>query len=112
MAPEEGTVDTEDFLVECHIHKDAGELHKERNVFSRFKDSRKSWKKRREPTVTNGQHVGHFQAAGKHNHLSWIFIQRGDIPAITGYTPLLYRQYLDLMIFRKHSYMNYVHNVL
>ena len=57
--------------------------------------------KRREYTATNGHHVGHFKSASKHKILSWMFFQRGDIPAITGYAPKRHKKCLDLMILKK-----------
>ena len=45
--------------------------------------------------------MGHFKSASKHKFLSWMFFQRGDIPAITGYAPKRHKKCLDLMILKK-----------
>ncbi len=57
--------------------------------------------KRKEYTATNGHHVGHFKSTSKHKFLIWMFFQRGDIPAITGYSTKRHKKCLDLMILKK-----------
>ena len=37
----------------------------------------------------------------KDNDLSWFFFQRGEIPAISGYSPKRHRECLDLIIMKK-----------
>ena len=36
-------------------------------------------------TCTNGKHMGHYKAVMKHGWLSWLFIQKGEIPVILGH---------------------------
>ena len=71
------------------------------DIISRYKITKKSWNKRRESTCTNGQHVGHYQATFRHKNLGWLMFQRGDIPAITGYSPKRHRTCVDLQILKK-----------
>ena len=68
---------------------------------SRFKTNKKSYEVRREATATYEKPIGHFQAATRHKFLSWMFFQRGDIPAISGYAPQRHKKCLDLMIIKK-----------
>ena len=85
----------------CKQHKDLHLVEGRVSIIPRYKHNMVSWGKRRESTATNGHHVGHFKSASKHKFLSWMFFQRGDIPAITGYAPKRHKKCLDLMILKK-----------
>ena len=47
--------------------------------------------------------MGHYQASMQDNNLSWFFFQQGEVPAISGYSPLRHRQCADLMIMKKQA---------
>ena len=47
--------------------------------------------------------MGHYQASMQDNNLSWFFFQRGEVPALSGYSPLRHRQCVDLMIMKKQA---------
>ena len=76
-------------------------LPKDPDIVNIYKHTMYSWKERRESTATYGHHIVQFQATTKHTFLSWIIFQRGDIPAISGYSSKQHKLYLDLMMLKK-----------
>ena len=101
VPPADTSTATKDFLSACTKHKGAGLLSREQNTVGRYRTNKRSWKVRRETTSTGGKHIGHFQAAMKHKYLTWMIFQRGDIPAVSGYSPKRHRTCVDLMILKK-----------
>ena len=62
---------------------------------------------RKEKTCTYGKHMGHYKAAMQHDWLSWMFFQKGEIPALSGYAPKRHKKCVDLMIMKKDNVFEY-----
>ena len=43
----------------------------------------------------------------RHDWLSWLFFQKGEIPAISGYAPRRHKKCVDLMIMKKDNNFDY-----
>ena len=99
FAPPPGTdEDTADFLEACSLK---GAPPTQQSVAARYISMRKSWASRRERTVSNNHHMGHYKCLMKDADLSWFFYQRAEIPMYTGYSPKSHRNCVDLMILKK-----------
>ena len=94
---------TREYINACKQPENMDIVREIPNVIDRYKLTKLSWKKRRESTCTDGQHVGHYQAAFIHTLLGWLLFQRGDIPAITGYSPKRHKACVDLQILKKDT---------
>ena len=73
---------------------------------ARYWNKVKTWRQRKETTTSANQHIGHFKAVMQHHSLSWLFFQRAEIPAISGYSPSRHRKRIDLMIQKKANSFN------
>ena len=73
------------------------------NIRHRYWETKNLWNRRRESTCTSHQRIGHYQAAMKDNNFSWFFFQRGEVPAISGYSPKRHRECVDLVIMKKKA---------
>lgn len=79
----------------------------DQDIKTRYRDVKRLWSIRKEKTCTYGKHIGHYKSVMKHDWLSWLFFQKGDIPAISGYAPKRHRKCVDLMIMKKENNYKY-----
>jgi hypothetical protein len=92
---------TRDFLEACQRPDSIKEIAEPSDPVRRFQDFVKSWKIRKEKTVSANQHMGHYKACMQHPYLNWCLFQRHEIPLITGYSPKRFRKCIDLSILKK-----------
>ena len=72
-------------------------------IMERYEKYVKSWKVRKEKTLTYNEHMGHYKASMSHEDLSWLLFQKMDFLSSTGYSPLKHRRCIDLMILKKSN---------
>ena len=82
--PENTTEATKDFLEACKNNTNIASVIQNDSITTRYRDTQKLWKMRKEKTCTYGKHMGHYKAAMQHDWLSWMFFQKGEIPALSG----------------------------
>ena len=100
--PANTTDATKEFLQACQ--QDPTFIHPSTpNIFERYEKYKKSWKCRREATLTYNEHMGHYKASMLHEDLSWLFFQKADFISSTGYSPIKHRRCIDLMILKRQQ---------
>ena len=92
---------TREFLETCQQPEHIQQIKESNDPVTRFHNFVKSWKIRKEKTVSANQHMGHYKACMQHPYLNWCLFQRHEIPVITGYSPKRFRQCVDLSILKK-----------
>ena len=92
---------TKDFLQACRRPDNIKDIPSEKNPVQRFNAFVKSWKIRKERTISANQHIGHYKACMTHPFLNWSLFLRHEIPTITGYSPQRHRKCIDLAILKK-----------
>ena len=107
QCPENTSDATKDFLDACKNSTKIDAVQTNDTVSTRYRNCMKLWGIRKEKTCTYGKHMGHYKAAMKHSWLSWLFFQKGEIPAMSGYTPKRHRKCVDLMITKKNNNFDY-----
>ena len=105
--PPNTTDATKDFITACKYNPEVDTVNIRSTNSTRYKDVKRLWSIRKEKTCTYGKHIGHYKAVMQHAWLSWLFFQKGDIPAKSGYAPRRHKKCVDLMIMKKTNDFNY-----
>ena len=85
--PTDTSEDTRDFILACKFKPEVHTVLDKDNVTTRYQKTKQLWSIRKEKTCTYGKHMGHYKAVMRHDWLSWLFFQKGEIPSISGYAP-------------------------
>ena len=104
--PPQTTDATKDFLRACQRPANMTDIPQKDNPVDRFNAFVKSWKIRKERTVSANQHIGHYKACMSHPFLNWSLFLRHEIPTITGYSPDRHRRCVDLSILKRSGNYN------
>ena len=103
--PDGTTTAIRDILVTCTLPVNVGNITKDNDICSKYLKTKKLWSLRKEKTCAYHHHIGHYKADIKNKFLSYFFFQRGQIPAVSGYSPVRHSKYVDLMIMKTYTVM-------
>ena len=96
---------TKEFLAACkRVPDPSAHLQSPIDIVQHYQSFITSWTKRRDSINTHNLHIGHYKAIIKYSHLSWLFFQRSEIPALTGYSPVQHQRCIDFMIPKKDNW--------
>ena len=99
--PEDTTASTNDFLEACKYTKGVKSLPSNKDIILKYRSTLRSWKVRRERTMTYNQYIGHRKIAMNDKFISWFFFQRGEIATNSGYYHTHLCTCVNLMISRR-----------
>ena len=98
IPPDDATEDMKDFLKACEYK---GDQPTRMTVLGRYLKMQKTWRIRKEKTVSHNQHMGQYKCIMEDAELSWFFFRRAEIPLLSGYSCKRHRTCIDLMILKK-----------
>ena len=92
---------TRDFILFCKSAPDVSSVLLNNNIAFRYRNTKKLRNMRKEKTCTYGKYMVHYKAIMKYDWLRWLFFQKGEIPARSGYAPIRHKKCVDLMIMKR-----------